>query len=64
MATTYRKPAPKRKRKYAKHPEVKLAAEIAGVRPNTVYKVKQGRAVSENVVRAIALARRKLGLAA
>jgi len=64
MATTYRKPAPKRKRTYTKHPEVKLAARIAGVQVNTVYRVKQGRAVSENVMRAIAQARRKLGLAA
>jgi hypothetical protein len=63
MATTYRKAAPKRKaRRNVRHPELPLAAEIAGVSYSMVYKVKHGEAKSRNVVDALAVARKRLRL--
>ncbi len=46
-----------------RHPELQLAAEIAGVSYWMAYKVKRGQAQSANVMRALAKARKKLGIA-
>ena len=63
MATTYKKAAPKRKvRRNIRHPELQLAAEIAGVSYSMAYKVKHGEAKSRNVVDALATARERLRL--
>jgi len=63
MATNYRKAAPKRKvRRNVRHPELQLAAEIAGVSYSMVYKVKHGEAKSRHVVAALATARNRLRL--
>lgn len=62
MATSYRKPVRRRRqRRYTRWPEAKRAAQIAGVKLSTVYKVLQGRMVSRNVTQAIAAVRRELG---
>ena len=63
MATTYRKTAPKRKvRRNGRHPELQLAAEIAGVSYSMAYKVKHGEAKSRNVEDALSTARKSLRL--
>lgn len=63
MATTYRKAAPKRRlHRNVRHPELRLAAEIAGVSYSMAYKVKHREAKSRNVVDALAKARMKLRL--
>jgi hypothetical protein len=61
-----KKPAPKRAKRQTtrtnrRHgPEIRLAAEIAGVTPSMVYKVKNKRAKSASVKRALKLAEEQL----
>ncbi len=63
MATKYRKGARARSAPTnQRHPELQLAAEIAGVSYWMAYKVKRGQAQSANVTRALAKARKKLGM--
>ena len=45
-----------------RHPELHLAAEIAGVSYWMAYKVKRGQAQSAKVKKALIRARKKLGL--
>jgi len=64
VAAKYRKtasePAAGQKKTRLKRPEVRLAAEIAGVTYWMAYKVMRGQAVSQKVGRAIAVARERL----
>ena len=63
MAKKYRKAASEvSQRTHTRHPELQLAAEIAGVSYWMAYKVKRGQAQSANVTRALAKARKKLGI--
>ena len=65
MPTKYRKVASERKpenpkRTVKRYPELRLAAEIAGVSYWTAYKVKRGQAQSEKVSLALEIARERL----
>ncbi len=61
MATTYRRTAPKSKRKRTAHHGVpQLAAQIAGVSVHTVYAVIYKRVKSAHVSRAIDEAKQRL----
>ncbi len=61
MATTYRKTAPRHKRKHTAHHGVpQLAAQIAGVSVHTVYAVIYKRVKSAHVSRAIEEAKQRL----
>ena len=59
----YRKTASRQlEPKNRRHPELRLAAEIAGVSYWMAYKVMRGQAHSVKVEQALAAARRRLGL--
>jgi hypothetical protein len=61
MANAYVRSAPrKRKRKRERHPELPLAAEMAGVTYWMAYRVKRGEAKSRKVAEALAMARKDL----
>jgi hypothetical protein len=68
MSTTYRKVASeegatqqvRHKRKVKSYPELRMAAEIAGVKYWTAYKVRVGKTQSEKVELALKIARDRL----
>jgi hypothetical protein len=63
MGKNYKKPASERgEKKLQRHPELQLAAEMAGVSYWMAYKVKRGQAQSAKVTKALVRARKKLGI--
>jgi hypothetical protein len=61
MPASYRKVvSEKPRRKRNSYPEAMLAAELAGVKPDTAYRVCAGKKTSEKVTVALRMARRIL----